>query len=309
MHWYDGLLKTEIGEMNLRSPIIISSGVWPYDRQMWEPSALEGTGAVCTKAVTLLPREGNSGTRVWETPSGMLNSIGLQNSGVDSFINDYLPVVSDADVPFVVNVAAERSMETESTLRKLEKYRDIIPCVELNISCPNVDGGGMAWGIYPEGTREVVEIARRSWKGPLWVKLTPQAPDIGSVGLAAQEAGADALVAGNTWLGMDIDINNAKPVFERTFAGLSGPAVFPLALRVVWDLCSVVDIPVIGCGGVADHRNCIAMIMAGASAVETGTSMFVDLDTPAMMCRGIEKYLSDSGLSSISEIKGSARRQ
>lgn len=301
-------LKTSIKDMELDSPLVIASGVWPYDKKMWGKDFLGGIGAACTKAVTAEPREGNSGIRVWETPSGMLNSIGLQNSGVDTFIKDHLQTLSSSTVPFVVNVAAESENEIELTLKKLEAFREIVPCVELNISCPNVDEGGMLWGKTPQGASRAVEIARKSWTGPLWVKLTPQASDICEVGMAAQEAGADALVASNTWLGMDIDINKKEPVFRRTFAGLSGPAIFPMALRVVWELCSAVSVPVIGCGGVHTSRDCIAMIMAGAAAVEIGTALFSDLSCPDRICRGLMEYLEANGIDGLDGIRGAARK-
>jgi len=302
-------LKTTIGDLCMASPVIIASGVWPYDEKMWNSDLLEGVGAVCTKAVTTRPRIGNPGIRLWETPSGMLNSIGLQNTGVESFLRDYLPGLSNVELPFILNVAAESEEDIISTLSSLEQVSDRIPCVELNISCPNVDDGGMLWGKLPEGAEKAVGTARSVWKGPLWVKLTPQAFDIAEIGVAAQEAGADALVASNTWLGMDIDIIRSEPVFQRTFAGLSGPAVFPLALRVVWELCSAVSIPVIGCGGVTSARDCLAMIMAGATAVETGTALLTDLNSPLKICRGIEEFLDSRSFEFLKDIRGIARKR
>jgi dihydroorotate dehydrogenase (NAD+) catalytic subunit len=203
----------------------------------------------------------------------------------------------------------ERPEETELTLKKLNSLSDLIPGVELNISCPNVDGGGMSWGILPESAAEAVSLARRSWDGPLWVKLTPQSSWLEDVARAAESEGADALVVGNTWLGMAIDVQACRPVFERTRAGLSGPAVFPLALRTVWDVSSAVDIPVVGCGGVTSAEDCLAMMMAGASAVEVGTAMFVDLETPLKICEGLTAYLDKKDLSSLDLLTGSAKNQ
>ena len=303
----DDVLSVDVGGVVLESPVIIASGVWPYERELWVPKRLRGVGAVCTKAVTLEERRGNPGHRIWETPSGVLNSIGLQNGGADAFIEKYLPLVGDSGVPFAVNVAMERPEETEATLRKVNSRRELIPAVELNVSCPNVDDGGMSWGLLPESTARAVSMARRIWQGPLWVKLTPQAPDIASVASAAEKAGADALVVANTWLGMAIDISTAKPVFERTCAGLSGPAIFPLALRLVWEVSSAVDIPVVGCGGVTDYKDCLAMLMAGARAVEIGTAMFLDLNAPSEICRGLSEYLASTNLHDLYDVIGMAK--
>jgi dihydroorotate dehydrogenase (NAD+) catalytic subunit len=303
----DNRLSVDIGGVSLQFPVVIASGVWPYDRELWAPSRLNGVGALCTKAVTFEPRSGNPGNRIWETSSGVLNSIGLQNDGVDLFVEKYLPVARSSGIPFVVNVAMERPEETELTLKKLNSLSDLIPGVELNISCPNVDGGGMSWGILPESAAEAVSLARRSWDGPLWVKLTPQSSCLEDVARAAESEGADALVVGNTWLGMAIDVQACRPVFERTRAGLSGPAVFPLALRTVWDVSSAVDIPVVGCGGVTSAEDCLAMMMAGASAVEVGTAMFVDLETPLKICEGLAAYLDKKDISRLDLLVGSAK--
>ncbi len=303
----DKSLCVNIGGVLLDSPIVIASGVWPYEEELWSRERLKGVGALSTKAVTLEPRIGNPGTRVWETPSGMLNSIGLQNGGVDTFIKEYLPIVRKSGLPFVVNVAVERPAETEATLKRLNEIREIIPAVELNVSCPNVDDGGMCWGLFPESAAQAVSLARECWKGSLWVKLTPQSPDIMGVASAAEDAGADALVVANTWLGMAIDTRTARPVFERTCAGLSGPAIFPLALKAVWDVASTVNIPIVGCGGVISYQDCLAMIMAGASAVEIGTAMFIDFETPTRICNGLSDYLEEKGLSNLSELIGIAR--
>lgn len=304
----DNPLSVDLGEIRLSSPIIIASGVWPYDEELWSPERLQGIGALCTKAVTLEPRLGNPGTRVWETPSGMLNSIGLQNGGVEAFVEEYLPIVRKCGLPFAVNVAVERPSETKETLQRLNVLKKFIPVVELNVSCPNVDDGGMSWGLFPESAAQAVTLARECWEGPLWVKLTPQSPDIKGVASAVEEAGADALVVANTWLGMAIDTKIAKPVFARTCAGLSGPAIFPLALRTVWDVASSVSIPIIGCGGVTGYEECLAMIMAGASAVEIGTAMFIGLETPSRICDGLTGYLREQGLSHLSEVVGMARK-
>ena len=261
-------MHVSLGGLNLESPVIIASGVWPYDAELWSPERLEGVGALCTKAVSLNGRAGNKGVRVWETPCGMLNSIGLQNGGVRSFLDDYLPLVRGANLPFLVNLVMESEREVRESIAALAEVPGI-PAIELNISCPNVDGDGMAWGISAESAAKAVRIARSEWRGALWVKLTPQSPDLAGVAKAAEAEGADALVCGNTWLGMAMDIKKKRPAFQRVVAGLSGPAVFPLALRTVWQVCGAVKIPVVGCGGVASWEDAAAMLLAGAAAVET----------------------------------------
>ena len=300
-------LERTVGGVTFPTPVIICSGVWPFEPDLWEKKNLPGVGGICTKAVTARPRTGNEGHRVWETPCGVLNSIGLQNCGVDAFLDTHLPLISKSGIPFLVNVAMESEEEVVHTLGLLSNHKEEIPGVELNISCPNVSGGGMSWGMTPEGASQAVSIARRAWKGPLWVKLTPQMREPHEVAKAAEASGADALVVANTWLGMAIDVERAKPVFQRTFAGLSGPAVFPLALRLVWDVAGCVRIPVIGCGGITVPEDAIAMLQAGAQAVEIGAAIFRSLDAPETLCRGITDYLDRHGLDTVGSLSGMAR--
>jgi dihydroorotate dehydrogenase (NAD+) catalytic subunit len=302
-------LADTLAGINIETPIIIASGVWPYDLPLWSRKNLDGVGALCTKAVSYEARRGNKGMRVWETSCGMLNSIGLQNTGVSSFLNDSLPMIHEGGMPFLVNVVMENIEDTQKTLLALAERSDIVKGVELNISCPNVDGDGMAWGVHPESTAEAVAAARSVWPGSLFVKLTPQAHDPQKVARAAEDAGADALVVANTWLGMAIDINRRQPVFNRTFAGFSGPAVFPLALRLVWQVCEAVSIPVIGCGGVTTWQDALSMVLAGASAVELGTAMFVHSDIPSLICKGLNTYLIEHEVKHLRDLKGQARAQ
>lgn len=305
MNSYD--LSVKVGELKLDSPVVIASGVWPYEPQFWTEESLEGVGAVCTKAISLNERCGNDGIRVWETPSGMLNSIGLQNSGVGSFLKEHLDTAAASPRPVIANVVMENEADTAETLSRLQNAGGIA-AAELNISCPNVDCGGMAWGTDPAGAESAVKTARSVWNGQLWVKLTPQAQNIGEVAKAAEAAGADALVVANTWLGMGMNMETGRPAFKRGTGGLSGPAVFPLALRAVWQVCGAVEIPVVGCGGVHDAESCAAMMMAGASAVEAGTTFFTNLSSGVSICAGLPEYLKRYGLSSLSELVGYARR-
>jgi dihydroorotate dehydrogenase (NAD+) catalytic subunit len=301
-------LSIAVGGLNLETPLVIASGVWPYDPALWSPERLEGVGALCTKAVSLQPREGNRGVRVWETPCGMLNSIGLQNSGVRGFLKNALPVVRNSGRPFLVNLVMESAQEVRENLALLRDAPEGIEAVELNISCPNADCDGMAWGISPESAARAVAIARSEWKGPLWVKLTPQAPDLPAVAKAAESEGADALVCGNTWLGMAMDLKGKRPAFQRVTAGLSGPAVFPLALRTVWQVCGAVSIPVVGCGGVSRWEDAAAMILAGASAVEVGSALFTDFDLPRKITEGLAGYLAEEGLADLAGLVGLGRK-
>jgi dihydroorotate dehydrogenase (NAD+) catalytic subunit len=301
-------LSAAVGGLILETPVVIASGVWPYDPALWSSERLEGVGALCTKAVSLHPREGNRGVRVWETPCGMLNSIGLQNPGVSGFLREHLPVVRSSGRPFLVNLVMESGQDVRENLAALRDAPGGIPAVELNISCPNVEGDGMAWGISPESAAKAVAIARSEWKGPLWVKLTPQAPDLSAVAQAAESEGADALVCGNTWLGMAMDLKRKRPVFQRVMAGLSGPAVFPLALRTVWQAAGAVSIPVVGCGGVARWEDAAAMILAGASAVEVGSAMFADFDLPRKITEGLAGYAEDEGVASLAGLVGLGRK-
>ena len=299
-------LSVKVGDVVLKTPVIIASGVWPYEEEFWRGEKLDCIGAVCTKAISLNKRTGNQGIRLWETPAGILNSIGLQNVGVSGFIEKYHSMVTGCGCPAIANVVMESEAETAETLRRLQDAGGI-SAVELNISCPNVDGDGMAWGIAQSSAAAAVRLARKSWDGQLWVKMTPQAPDPEGVARAAESEGADALVVANTWLGMGMDMMNGRPAFDRVVAGLSGPAVFPLALRLVWQVCGAVSIPVIGCGGITTAGDCAAMMLAGASAVEAGTAFFRNIKAGKEICEGLPKLISQYKLSKLSEIKGKAR--
>lgn len=285
MSWPE--LNCRAGRLNLSTPIILASGTWPYESEYWTDKALRGVGAVCGKAISYEPRDGNPGLRIWETAAGVMNSIGLQNPGVHVFLRDIWPTVTKGARPCVFNVTVESSEDMESTLNTLKPLDTGNQAVELNVSCPNVATGCMSWGQDPAATAQITERARKLWGGPLWVKLTPQAADIVAVAQAAESAGADAVVACNTWLGAAVDVKRGKPVFDRVVAGVSGPAIFPLALRVVWQLCEKLKIDVIGCGGITDGESAAAMIMAGAAAVQVGVATFSDLSAPVKICDGL----------------------
>lgn len=299
-------LSVRVGALELPYPVIPASGVWPYSDEFWYGEKLEGIGALCTKAISLEPRSGNGGVRIWETPSGVLNSIGLQNCGAREFAARYAELVKNCPRPVIANVVMERPDETRETLKILSEVEGIA-AAELNISCPNVDGDGMAWGMCECDAASAARAAREAWNGPLWVKLTPQAADIAAVAKAVESEGADAIVCANTWLGMAMDMAAGRPAFDRIVAGLSGPAVFPLALRAVWQTASAVKIPVVGCGGVSSASDCAAMMLAGASAVEVGSAFFFDINAGAAICGGLPEFVKRYGAQKLSELTGRAR--
>lgn len=301
-------LALDVGGMKLKVPVVIASGTWAYEAGMWADDLTRHVGAICSKAITKDPCPGNPGCRIWETPSGVLNSIGLQNEGIDRFIDCRLPDLKKRGVPVMLNVCMQSAEDLAYMMDRIAEAGDMVDGVELNVSCPNTDHGCMSWGVDPALTAQATEMARWRWDGPLWVKLTPQAPDIPAVAKAAESAGASAVVAANTWLGMAIDTLRGVPVFSRRVAGLSGPAVFPLALRVVWDAAGAVKIPVIGCGGVDGPDSALAMIMAGASAVEVGAVLFGDFKVLENVHEGLLAAVERWNVASLAELIGRARR-
>lgn len=300
-------VSCEVGGLKLKSPLIISSGVWPFDPELWRSPYTHGVGAICTKGLTLHPRDGNPGIRIWEVRGGLLNSIGLENPGVGGFVREYLPKLKDRDVPLIVNLWAGSLEELKPSMEILRDFESDIDAIELNVSCPNV---GEKDHILRERLSELGSIfscARRLWSGPLWVKLSPMSPQVISEALIAQEEGINAVVLANTWLGMAIDVDREKPVFERVTAGLSGPAIFPLTLRLVWEVKERVSIDVIGCGGISSWEDAVSMFLAGASAVEIGTITFLEIDAPAKILSGIGSYLKGKGYAYLKEIIGKAK--
>ena len=301
-------MSVSIGGLDLSSFLIIASGVWPHDATFWRKPYTEGVGAICSKGLTRYPKAGNRGVRIWETPSGLLNSIGLQNEGLQAFIEKDLPEISSSKIPVVVNLAIETLEEAKEGLIMLRSVANRVAAVELNVSCPNVDFGGMSWGSSEEGVSKVLEALRPIWEGMLWVKLTPQAKDLVGVAMVAQRRGADAVVVSNTWLGMAMDVDRKRPVFDRITAGLSGPAVFPLALKSVYDVAGAVSVPVIGCGGISCGKDALAMLLAGATAVEVGSMLLHDLRCMKNVYHEAREKLTEWGMSSVRDIVGKGRR-
>ena len=296
-------LRVNIGELALKNPVMTASGTFGYGEEFADLVDLSMIGGIIVKGTTLHPREGNPYPRMAETPSGMLNAVGLQNKGVHYFAEHIYPRIKDIDSQIIVNVSGssvDDYAETASIVNELEK----IPAIELNISCPNVKKGGMTFGVQPYAAAEVVSAVRKVYKKTLIVKLTPNVTDITEIARAVEGAGADAVSLINTMLGMAIDIEKRKPLLSTVTGGLSGPAVKPVALRMVWQVARTVKIPVVGLGGIMNAEDAIAFLLAGATAIEIGTANFIDPATTVKVAEGINAYLDRHGYHSVKEIIG-----
>ncbi len=293
-------LSVRIGELTLKNPVIAAAGAFGFGEEYGDLYDVSKLGAVCTKGLTLRPREGNPSPRLWETPCGLLNSIGLQNPGIDAFLEEELPRMKTQEIVTIANVWGEIQAEYIEMVERLSG--SAVDAIELNLSCPNVPGEML--GQQAEETGQVVRAARKVSTKPLWAKLAPDARL--EVAQAAEQAGADAACAVNTFRAMAIDIETGKPVFERVFAGLSGPAIRPIALGIVHELVTVLDIPVIGIGGITTWQDAVAFIMAGASAIQVGTANFIDPWSAIRIVEGLEEFMQHRGLNNWEEIRGCA---
>lgn len=294
-------LSLELAGIKLKNPVMVASGTFGYGKEYADYIKLNKLGAIVTKSITLNKRAGNPPPRIVETPSGMLNSIGLQNEGLQIFIEEALPFLQTFKVPVIANIAGETRKEFIELARTLSKQAKI-KALEINISCPNVERGGMQFGCAPEGTEEVVRAVREVTSLPIIVKLSPNVTDIRVIALKAEQAGADALSLINTIVGMSIDTNTWQPRLGRATGGLSGPAIRPIAVRMVYEVAQVVKIPVIGIGGITSTRDAIEFFLAGASAVQIGTGNFIDPETTIKIIAGLESYLQAKNLQSIKDI-------
>ena len=296
-------LRTKIAGLTMRNPVMTASGTFGYGVEFADFVNLEDIGGIIVKGTTLLPREGNDYPRMVETASGMLNCVGLQNKGVDYFCEHIYPEIKDIRTNMIVNVSGstlEDYAECAARINELEN----IPAIELNISCPNVKQGGMAFGVTTEGAAAVVNAVRKAYKKTLIVKLSPNVTSIADIAKAVQDAGADAVSLINTLMGMVIDIEKRRPVLSIATGGMSGPAVKPLAVRCVWQVAKAVSIPVVGLGGIMDAHDAIEFFMAGASAIEIGTANFIDPTVTVKVVKGIDEWLNQHGCSSLQEIIG-----
>ncbi len=289
----------------LANPVMAASGTFGYGLEMAKELDIQRLGAIVCKGTTLRRRRGNPQPRTVETPAGMLNSIGLQNMGVEALIRDIAPIWATWRVPVVVNIAGESIEEYARLARRLDGVAGVSG-LELNISCPNV-ATGMEFGSSPQMAAAVTAAVRRETTLPVIVKLTPNVSDIASVARAAADAGADALTLINTFPAMAIDVKNRRPALGWTFGGLSGPALKPIGLRLVYQTAAAVDVPLIGCGGIMSGLDAMEYIMAGASAVQVGTATFVNPRATLDVMEGIERYMGEEGVTDIHQLIGAAR--
>ncbi|HEY8464256.1 MAG TPA: dihydroorotate dehydrogenase [Bacillota bacterium] len=298
-------LQTKIAGLTLKNPLLPASGTYGYGREYLPFFAPDLFGAVVTKGVALQPWPGNPPPRICETASGMLNAIGLQNPGVEQFIAEALPFLRQFSVPVIVNLVGKTIGEYVAVVERLNECPEVSG-YELNISCPNVKEGGIAFGTQPELAYELTAAVRKVTARPLIVKLSPNVTDITQIAQQVEAAGADALSLVNTLLGMKIDLRKRRPFLGNIVGGLSGPAIKPVALRMVWQVYQQVNLPLIGMGGIASAADALEFIMAGASAVAIGTALFRDPAAPQKILSGIEEFLIKEGLSNLLELKGVA---
>ena len=300
------MLKTQvhIGRgLTIKNPVMTASGTFGYGTEYADFIDLNRLGGILVKGTTLHPRQGNPYPRMAETPSGMLNAVGLQNKGVDYFCEHIYPTIRDSDTAMIVNVSGSQVEDYIETAEKINALEDI-PAIELNISCPNVKEGGMAFGVTCAGAASVVRAVRAVYDKTLIIKLSPNVTDITEIARAVEAEGADSISMINTLLGMAIDAEKRRPVLSTITGGLSGPAVKPIALRMVWQTSQAVKVPIIGMGGIASATDAIEFLLAGASAIEVGTYNFVDPAVTTQIVNGIEDYMLRHGITDIQDLIG-----
>lgn len=295
-------LGVKFGNIDFKNPVVMASGTFGFGKEYNEIYDIQKLGGVSSKGLTLEKRDGNKGMRVWETPSGMMNSVGLENPGVQGFIDNELQFFKDLDLVRIANLCG-------STLDDYVKGAELlnnqpIDMIELNISCPNVKAGGMAFGIKNEVAREVIREVRKVVDKPLVIKLSPNAEDIVGMARVCEEEGADGVSLVNTFKALAIDINKRKPVFENIYAGLSGPAIKPIALRMVNEVSKNIEIPVWGMGGITNATDAIEFIMAGSSCIQVGTANFINPRIGLEIIDGIEKFMKKEKIKTLDEIRG-----
>lgn len=296
-------LRTKIAGLSMKNPVMTASGTFGYGVEFADFVNLEDIGGIIVKGTTLHPREGNDYPRMVETASGMLNCVGLQNKGVDYFCEHIYPEIKDIRTNMIVNVSGSSLEDYAECAARIDALEQI-PAIELNISCPNVKQGGMAFGVTTEGAAAVVKAVREKYHKTLIVKLSPNVTSIADIALAVQDAGADAVSLINTLMGMVIDIEKRKPVLSIATGGMSGPAVKPVAVRCVWQVAKAVNIPVVGLGGIMNAHDAIEFFLAGASAIEIGTANFIDPAVTVKVAEGINEWLDQHACKSVSEIVG-----
>ena len=295
-------MAVDFAGVNFKNPVVLASGTCGFGREFYDLFPLEKLGGISSKGLTLNPRGGNEGIRIWETPAGIMNSVGLENPGVEGFIAKDLDWVNSLDLVNIVNLGGHSMEDYIEAVERLNEVK--LDILELNISCPNVKQGGMNFGVKTDLAQEVVRTIRKICRHKLVVKLSPNAENIVDLAKACESEGADGLSLTNTFLGMAIDINKKKPVFDNGYAGLSGPAIKPIALRMVHQVCHNVNIPVMGLGGISNWRDAIEFIMAGATVIQVGTANFMAPEKGVEIVEGIEQYMIDNNIKDLSEIRG-----
>ena len=296
-------LNVKISNLELKNPVMTASGTFGYGLEFVDLMPIDGIGGIIVKGTTLNPREGNDYPRMAETASGMLNCVGLQNKGVDYFCEHIYPQIKDIDTNMIVNVSGSSPEDYAECAARIDAL-DNIPAIELNISCPNVKDGGMAFGVTCAGAASVVKAVRQRYHKTLIVKLSPNVTDIAEIARAVEAEGADSVSLINTLMGMAIDIEKRKTLLSINTGGLSGPCVKPVALRMVWQVAKAVNIPVIGLGGISTAKDAIEFLMAGATAIEIGTANFLDPAVSIKVRDGINDWLDAHGCQSVEEIIG-----
>jgi dihydroorotate dehydrogenase (NAD+) catalytic subunit len=298
-------LSVHIGSLELKNPVLVASGTFGFGDELKDVLPVSELGGIVTKGLTLKPREGNPPPRLKETPSGLLNSVGLENVGLEAFLRDKLPALSEIGTPIIVNVAGASVQEYEEMVDVLGET-DGISALEINLSCPNVDRGGMAIGGDPSAVRDLTTSLRNRTSKPLLVKLTPNFCNILETSKAAQDGGADAVTLINTPLGTSIDVESRRYTLGNRFGGLSGPAIRPFALACVSKARESLEIPIVGVGGITDPNSALEFILAGATCIQIGTANFLDPRTAFQVIEGIREYLEEHGVSSILDLIGTA---
>lgn len=298
-------LETRVGKVTLKNPVLVASGTFGFAREYEKLFPVSALGGVMVKGLTIEPRAGNPPPRLVETPAGLLNSVGLQNPGVHKFIKEELPRLRDLGTEIIANISGFSLAEYGRLAEILDKEEGLA-ALEVNISCPNVKEGGMTFGVHPESAAEVTRLVRQSTSLPVWVKLSPNVTDIVAIAQAVVDAGADALTLINTLSGMAIDTEKRRPVLGNVFGGLSGPAVKPVALRMIWQVYEAVPVPLVGMGGIMNYRDALEFIMAGATAVAVGTGLFLDPLSPLKIIEGLQDYLAKHQEETIADLIGAA---
>lgn len=295
-------LRVNIAGVDFKNPVITASGTFGFGQEYAKLYDISKLGGISCKGTTLEPRMGNPSPRIAETPSGILNSVGLQNPGVDGFLQHDLPLLENTDIVVIANIAGSQVEDYVETVRRLQGAP--IDMIEMNISCPNVKEGGVSFGTLPQSVENITKQVKAVAEQPLIVKLTPNVTDIAEIAAAAEAGGADAVSLINTLTGMKIDIESRRPLLKNNTGGMSGAAVFPVALRMVWQVANRVHIPVIGLGGITKWQDAVEMLLAGATAVQIGTANFTDAFTPLKVIEGLNAYLDAHGEKSVTDIVG-----